>query len=141
MERVLSDTLAPRRWTLLLLASFAALAVVLAAVGIYGVMSYAVTRRTQEIGIRMALGARQPQILRLVLRQGLRLAAAGTAIGLGLALALTRWMESLLYRVSATDPVTFAGIAALMLFVASAACYLPARRASRVDPMIALRYE
>ncbi|HEV8337432.1 MAG TPA: ABC transporter permease [Candidatus Polarisedimenticolia bacterium] len=141
MERVLSDTLAPRRWTLLLLASFAALAVVLAAVGIYGVMSYAVTRRTQEIGIRMALGARQPQILQLVLRQGLRLAAAGTALGLGLALALTRWMESLLYQVSATDPVTFAGIAALMLSVAAAACYLPARRASRVDPMIALRYE
>jgi putative ABC transport system permease protein len=104
-------------------------------------MSYAVTRRTQEIGIRMALGARQTQILQLVLRQGLRLAAAGTAIGLGLALALTRWMESLLYQVSATDPVTFAGIAALMLAVASAACYLPARRASRVDPMIALRYE
>ena len=141
MDELMADSLAQRRVVMVLLAIFAVLALVLASVGIYGVMSYTVTQRTRELGIRMALGAQQGQVLQMVVRQGLRLALIGVAIGLVGAFALTRVMASLLYGVSATDPITFVAIAVLLVGVALVASFVPARRATRVDPMIALRGE
>ncbi len=137
----ISASLTPRKFNLLLLGGFAGLAIVLAVVGIFGVMSYTVTQRRQEIGIRMALGAQPADILRLTLRQGLTLVVTGIAIGIFGALALTRLMGSMLYGVNAQDPLTFAGVAILFAAVALAACWIPSRNASLLDPIIALKYE
>src|SRR5262245_6531570 len=141
MEEILSEEVTQRRIGMTLLAAFAALALLLASLGIYGVLAYAVTQRTKEIGIRVALGAQSADVLRLIIGQGLQLVVLGVALGLVAALALTRLMKSLLFGVSASDPLTFAGIALLLALVALLACYLPARRAAKTDPMIALRYE
>ena len=141
MNEVIGATTAPRRFNALLLGVFAAIALVLATVGIYSVISYSITARTQEIGIRMALGARRPAILLLVLRKGMALTLIGAAIGLVGALALTRWISSMLFGISASDPMTYAIVLLLALGAALLACSIPARRATRVDPLIALRYE
>jgi putative ABC transport system permease protein len=141
LDGLLSRSVSPRRFSTVLIAALAGLALVLSAVGIYGVMSYTVGQRTQEIGIHMALGARPGSMLALVLGRGARLALVGIAIGVLAALGLTRFLGSLLFGVGASDPATFAGVAVLLLVVALAACYVPARRAMRVDPMVALRYE
>jgi putative ABC transport system permease protein len=141
MDEVLSNSVDSRRLSMFLTAIFAALALVLAAVGIYGVMSYSVTQRTNEIGIRMALGAQSRDVLGLVLVQGMKLTVAGLVIGLAGALAATRMISSLLFEVTATDPITFAAVSIVLALVAFAACLIPARRAMKVDPMVALRYE
>jgi putative ABC transport system permease protein len=141
MEEYLARTLTPKRLMMLVLALFAGVALTLAAVGIYGVMSYAVAQRTSEIGIRLALGANPRDVLRLVVGQGMALTVAGVAIGLGAAYWLTRLIATLLFGVSATDGATFAGVAALLAVVAFLSTWIPARRAARVDPLIALRYE
>jgi putative ABC transport system permease protein len=141
MDKMLSESVAPRRFSMVLFSLFAAVAMMLASVGIYGVMSYSVTQRTREIGIRMALGASHRDVAGMVVAQGMKLVVIGIAVGFGAAFLLTRLMASLLYGVSATDPLTFAAISILLAGVALLANYVPARRATRVDPMIALRYE
>ncbi|MGA8145671.1 MAG: ABC transporter permease [Candidatus Acidiferrales bacterium] len=141
MPDIVYTSVAQPRFQMVLLGLFSSLALLLAAVGIYGVISYSVVQRTHEIGIRMSLGAQPGQILQLVIGQGAKLAVAGIALGSAAALGLTRLMMSLLYEFSPTDPLTFAGVAIMLALVAIAACYVPARRAMRVDPMTALRYE
>ena len=141
MPEVISDTTATRRFSAIILGLFALVALLLSGVGIYGVISYLIGQRTHEIGIRMALGAQQSKVLSQVLGEGLRLAIIGAVLGLAAAYALTRLMTRLLYGVSPTDPLTFAAVAALLVIVALAACYVPARRAAAVDPMVALRHE
>jgi predicted permease len=141
MDGVILDRLATRRFSMIVLGAFAALALLMACVGIYGVISHLVGERTHEIAIRMALGAERWDVLRMVLQDGAKMALAGVAIGLGAALGLTRLMTSMLFGISAHDPVTVAGVVSLLTFVAFAACSIPARRATRVDPMVALRNE
>jgi putative ABC transport system permease protein len=141
LEEVIYNSLAQRRFNSLLLVIFAALAGLLAAVGIYGVIAYMVTQRTHEIGVRLALGAQRGDVLKLVLGQGVKLALIGIAVGLLAAAALTRVLSTLLYGVSATDPATFLTIPLLLTAVALLASYVPARRATRVEPVIALRSE
>jgi len=141
MSEVSAASFAARRFNMLLLTLFAGLALILAAVGVYGVMSYAVTQRTHEIGIRMALGAQMGNVIKLIMKSGLLIAIVGVAIGLAGAFALTRLMTSLLFAVEATDKATFAGVSVGLVVIALLACYIPARRAAKVDPLVALRYE
>jgi putative ABC transport system permease protein len=139
METLVSESVSQPRFNLFLLGLFGGLALLLAAAGIYGVMAYGVAQRTNELGLRLALGAQTRDIMKLILRQGVRLISIGLALGLVAALALTRLMKSLLFGVSATDAATFAAVALLLMLVALLACWIPARRAAKVDPMIALR--
>ncbi len=141
LEEVIADSLAARRFSMALLGTFAALALVLASIGIYGVISYVVGQRIQEIGTRIALGAQRADVLRLILGRGLALTLGGIGAGSVLALILSRQMKKIIYGVSPSDPVTFAAVSVLLLGIALLACYVPARRAMRVDPMVALRYE
>jgi len=141
MDQRLADSLGSCRFNAALIGCFAALAVVLAAVGVYGVMSYLVVLRTQEMGIRMALGAQPRQVLRLILREGFTLAILGSIVGVAGALSLSRFLSTLLFGVTTVDPVTFSALTMLLLGVVFAACYIPGRRASQVDPLTALRHE
>jgi putative ABC transport system permease protein len=141
METVLAASIAGRRSNMLLLGVFALIALLLTAVGVYGVISYSVAQRTQEIGIRIALGAQSRDVMALVVGNGMRLVLMGIAIGLAGAFALTRWIASMLFDVSTTDPLTFIVIALLLALVAMLACWIPARRATKVDPLVALRHE
>jgi len=141
MDQVVAEANGQSRFYLILLGAFATVALVLAGVGIYGVMSYSVSRRTHEIGVRMALGAQGRDVLRLVVFQGIIQALAGVMVGLVGALALSRLMGGLLYGTQPTDPATFAAVVLVLGAVAVAASYMPARRAAKVDPMVALRYE
>ena len=141
LEQLLSTSVAPRKFNMMLLGIFAGVALVLAAVGLYGVMSYSVSWRTQEIGIRMALGAKRTDVLRMVVRQGMTMTLIGLALGLVGVVALSRVMVGMLYGVSPTDPLTFTGVSIVLLIVALLACLIPARRATRVDPIVALRSE
>jgi putative ABC transport system permease protein len=141
MESIVDQSLGQQRLNMVLLATFAGLALLLGAIGIYGVQSYAVRQRVREIGIRIALGAQPSDVFLLVLRRGLNLVLLGICIGLAASFGLTRLMASQLYGVSATDPLTFAAVAIVLAFVALLACYIPARRAMRVEPMVALRHE
>jgi putative ABC transport system permease protein len=141
LEELLGKSVAPRRFNMLLLGIFAGIALVLAAVGLYGVMSYSVSWRTHEIGIRMALGAKRADVLRLVIRQGMSMTLIGIGIGLAGAFSLTRVITGMLHGVSPTDPLTFTGVSIVLVAVALLACLIPARRATRVDPIVALRNE
>lgn len=141
MDQLLSKSVSGPRFRTVLLVTFAALALVLAAIGIYGVLAYSVTRRTHEIGVRVALGAQRGRVLWLVMGQGVKLALIGVGIGVVVSFALMRLMSSLLFDVSATDPLTYLAVSIFLFLVALAACYIPARRAMRVDPMVVLRYE
>ena len=141
MESLIGSSVARARFNTLLLTIFALVALLLAGVGIYGVIAYSVAQRTHEIGVRMALGARGIDVLRLVVRRGMMLALGGVAVGVAGSIALTRLMKTLLFNVSETDPLTFVGIPLLLALVALLACLIPARRAAKVDPMVALRYE
>jgi putative ABC transport system permease protein len=141
LAEIAGDNVAPRRLSVVLLSAFAGLALLLAAVGIYGVMSYMVTQRTQEIGIRIALGAQRADILGLVLRNGMALLAIGIGFGLAGAFSVNRYLQSLLFEVKSTDAMTFAVVPIILALVAFIACYLPARRAMRVDPIVALRFD
>jgi putative ABC transport system permease protein len=141
MDEIRAESVAPERLNLTLLSIFAGIALILAIVGIYGVMSYAVTQRTHEIGIRMAIGAQPRDVFRMVIGQGMMLAFVGVVFGLVGAFVLTRWMTAMLFGVEPTDPATFASIAALLIGVALVACYIPSRRATKVDPVVSLRYE
>lgn len=141
MDSLVERTLATERTTMILLGVFALVAILLAAVGLYGVMSSIVTQRTNEIGVRIAIGAKPSDILKMILSRGFTLTMIGVMIGLAGSLALTRMLSSLLYGVGATDPATFCGVSLLLVAIALVACYLPARRATRVDPVVALRYE
>ena len=141
MDELVTQSLTQRQLNMLLLASFAGLALVLAGIGIYGVMSYLVSQRTQEIGVRMALGASRTDVLKMMVLQGLRLAGAGLLVGFVLALVLTRLISGLLYGISPGDPLTFAALALVLAAVAFLASYLPALRATKVEPIEALRYE
>jgi ABC-type antimicrobial peptide transport system permease subunit len=141
MDTLAAESIALRRVCMLLLTVFSTIALLLAAIGIYGVLSYAVVQRTHELGIRAALGAQQRDVLRLVLGDGMRLAFIGLSFGLAASIALTRLIAGLLYGVSATDPATFGAVTLLLMSVAVAACWIPARRALQVDPIVALRYE
>jgi putative ABC transport system permease protein len=141
LEEIVSASVATRRMTMMLLVVFAALALVLALAGVYGVLAYSVARRTSEIGVRLALGAEHRRVLRLIVVQGMRPVLAGVVLGVGATLWLSRLMESLLFQVQPYDPVTYGGVLAAILIVGTAACYLPARRVLRVDPAVALRAE
>jgi len=141
LQAVSEETVAPRKLSVLLLSLFSGIALALGALGIYGVMSYVVAGRTHEIGLRMALGAEPRDVNRLLLGQGARVILAGVIVGIVASLILTHWLRSMLFGVSATDPAIFAGVAALLSAVALLACYIPARAAMSLDPMVALRYE
>jgi len=141
LDQLIANSIAQKRFSVFLLGIFAAIAMILAAVGLYGVMSYTVTQRTQEIGIRIALGAQQGHVLKLIVGQGLLLTLTGITLGLIAAFVLTRLLSGLLFGVSTTDPMTFVLISMFLLVVSLLACFLPARRAAKVDPIVALRYE
>jgi putative ABC transport system permease protein len=141
LHRVINDAVSQRRFQTALLAGFALTALILATLGIYGVISYSVARRRNEIGIRMALGAQQGEVTRMVLRQGMRPVAIGLLIGIAGAIAIGRILQSLLFEMRTTDPIVLASVALVLGSAAAAACYAPARRATRVDPTTALRYE
>jgi putative ABC transport system permease protein len=141
LEQLMGDSIRIRKFFMLLLLAFAALALILAAVGIYGVMSYVASQRTYEIGIRMALGAQTRDVLKLIIGNGMTLALIGVAAGLAGAFALTRLMAGLLFGVTATDTTTFVSVSVGLILVALLACYIPARRATKIDPLVALRYE
>jgi len=141
MSNMVNNSLAPRRFVVTVLGVFATMALAMALIGLYGVISYAVTQRTQELGVRMALGAQPAEILRLVLGQGMKLAGIGAAAGLVVSFAMSRFLRGELFHISPIDPLTFALMAAALVAAALLASYIPARRATRVDPMVALRYE